>query len=79
MEDVKELKHLGHYYLNTYIKTTLRVENDKKHYNKMKRHAYHRLAQELRTDPYKCHFGNMNTSEEVMLAINVLKKWIEID
>ena len=79
MEDIKELKHLVHYYLNTYIRTTLIVEKDKKHYNRMKRNAYHRLAQELRVDPYKCHFGNMNTVKEVMLAINILQKWLEDD
>ncbi len=79
MKEIKELKHLGHYYLNMYIKKTLRVENDKKHYQKMKRNAYHRLAQELRTDPYRCHFGCMNTIEEVILAINVLKKWNGIE
>lgn len=75
MEEIRRLKNICHQYLETYIKLTLRVSGDKKHYQKKKRQAYHRLAQELRTDAFKCHFGNMNTVEELKRALAVLQSW----
>lgn len=75
MEEIRRLKHECHHYLNMYIISTLRVQGDKKHFRKKKRNAYHRLAQELRTDAFKCHFGNMNTVEELERALLVLKSW----
>ncbi len=51
------------------------MQNDKKHYHKQKKKAYHRLAHELKTDAFKCHFGNMNTVEELENALGVLKSW----
>ena len=77
MEELKELKHEGHKLLNQYIISTLRVQGDKKHFHKKKKQAYHRLAQELRTDAFKCHFGNMHTIDEIKKAIVVLKGWQE--
>ena len=75
MEEIRQLKSMCHYYLDIYIVSTLRVFDDKKHYNKQKRKAYHRLAQELRTDAFKCHFGNMHTVEELQRALDLLKTW----
>ena len=75
MEEIRRLKNICHQYLETYIKSTLRVSSDKKHYQKKKRQAYHRLAQELRTDAFKCHFGNMNTVKELERALVVLRSW----
>ena len=75
MEEIRQLKTLCHYYLDLYVTSTLRVAGDKKHYRKKLRQAYHRLAQELRTDAFKCHFGNMNTVEELERALVVLQKW----
>ena len=69
MEEIRRLKNICHQYLETYIKSTLRVSSDKKHYQKKKRQAYHRLAQELRT------FGNMNTVKELERALVVLRSW----
>jgi hypothetical protein len=77
MNELKELKHEGHRLLNQYIVSTLLVQNDKKHFHKKTRQAYKRLAQELRTDAFKCHFGNMHTIDEVKKAIDVLKSWQE--
>ena len=75
MEEIRRLKSICYYHFEKYVSSTLRVEQDKKHYNKQKRNAYHRLAQELRTDAFKCHFGNMNTAEELEKALAVLKSW----
>ena len=75
MEEIKELKHICHYYFDKYVESTLRVSNDKRHYQKKKRQAYHRLAQELRTDAFKCHFGNMNTVDELHKALTIIKEW----
>ena len=75
MEEIRRLKNICHQYLEPYIKSTLRVSSDKKHYQKKKRQAYHRLAQELRTDAFKCHFGNMNTVKELERALVVLRSW----
>ena len=72
---IKELKALCHHYLDLYVVSTLRVQGDKRHYQKKKRKAYHRLAQELRTDAHKCHFRNMDTVEELERAIVVLQSW----
>ena len=76
MEEIKRLKNLCHYYLDLYVVSTLRVTGDKKHYRKKLRQAYHRLAQELRTDAFKCHFGNMNTIEELNKALAIIKGWL---
>lgn len=75
MEEIRRLKVECHYYLGLYIISTLRVYGDKKHYQKKKRNAYHKLAQELRTDAFKCHFGNMNTIAELQRALDILKNW----
>lgn len=75
MDEIKRLKGLCHHYLEAYIATTLTVPNSNKHYNKKKRNAYHRLAQELRTDAYQCHFRNMHTEEELRKALSVLQSW----
>ena len=74
MDELRQLKIEGHYLLNEYVKSTLKVFNNK-HYHKQKRKAYHRLAEELHTDKFKCHFSNMNTKEEIIKAINILKSW----
>ena len=76
MEEIREMKHICHHYFNEYVRSTLRVNGDKKHYQKKKRNAYHRLAQELRTDAFKCHFGNMNTIEELNKALTIIKGWL---
>ena len=75
MEEIKRLKNICHQYLEIYIKSTLRISGDKKHYQKKKRQAYHRLMQELRTDAFKCYFSNMNTIEELEKALVVLQSW----
>ena len=75
MEEIRRLKNECHHYLDLYIMSTLRVQGDKKHYQKKKRNAYHRLMQELRTDAFKCHFSNMNTVEELEKALVILQSW----
>ena len=75
MEEIRRLKNVCHQYLETYIKSTLRVSGDKKHYKKQKRKAYQKLAQELKIDTCKCHFSNMNTVEELERALVVLQGW----
>lgn len=79
MEELKQLKKEGHRLLTQYIVSTLKVQNDKKHFHKKTRQAYSRLAQELRTDAFKCHFGNMNTIEEANRAIVRIKSWQQIN
>lgn len=75
MKNIKELKNICHYHFDKYVQSTLRAYGDKKHYHKRKKNAYHRLAQELKTDAFKCHFSNMNTMEELQRALSVIKKW----
>lgn len=75
MKEIKELKNICHYYFDMYVQSTLRVYGDKKHYHKRRKNAYHKLAQELRTDAFKCHFGNMNTVEELQNALDIIKSW----
>lgn len=75
MEDIKELKNICHYYFDMYVQSTLRVYGDKKHYHKRRKNAYHKLAQELKVDAYKCHFGNMHTVEELQRALTIIKNW----
>lgn len=76
MEEIRQLKNMCHYYFDLYVLSSLRVSGDKKHYQKQKRNAYHRLAQELKTDAFKCHFSNMGTTEELEIALSILKSWI---
>lgn len=75
MENIKELKNICHYYFDRYVESTLEIKDSKKHFNKKRRNAYHRLAQELRTDAFKCHFSKMNTVEELEKALVILKSW----
>lgn len=77
MEAIKQLKKECHFYLDKYIISNLRVQGDKKHYQKEKRKAYHKLAQELRTDAFKCHFGNMNDVSELKKSLSILKCWVK--
>lgn len=75
MGEIKELKGICHYYFDMYVKSTLKVLGDKRHYQKRRRNAYHKLAQELKCDAFKCHFSNMNTVEELQNAIDIIKSW----
>ncbi len=75
MDEIRKLKSMCHYYLDLYIKSILRVTDDKRHFQKSKRNAYHRLAHELKTDAFNCHFSNMNNIEELQNALDILKNW----
>lgn len=77
MEEIRQLKRKCHFYLNQYIFSNMRVKNDSRHYQKVKRKAYHRLASKLKTDAFQCHFSKMNTVEQLDKALTILKEWNE--
>lgn len=75
LKRLKRLKSECHYYFDKYVESTLDFKSSKKHYQNKRRIAYHKLAQELHTDAFKCHFSNMNNIEELEKALRVIKKW----
>jgi len=76
--EIAELKNLCHKIFDSYwyAQWVAQFEKNKnKNINKFRRNAYHKLAQEMRVDAFKCHFRSMNDIDTLLLAYQIISKW----
>jgi len=71
-EDLAGLKSLGHQLLDEYIALDTYRGSTKAE----KKHAYRKLAMQLKTDEWEAHFGVMNEKQHILRAIKKLEKMI---
>ena len=72
---IKTMKNKCHLKFDTYWKYQLRC-NENKHMRKVRKRAYHRLAQEMRlANPRDAHFHYMNDTKTLLKAYKVILSW----
>lgn len=74
MEEIKEMKNKCHAIFDAYWSAKVKC-NNRNHIVKLRRKAYHKLAKELGTDFFMCHFSKMNDINTLQRAYEILLKW----
>lgn len=72
--DIAELKHMCHEVFDAYWISQLKCYN-KKHMRKVRKRAYHKLAQEMHKSVRDSHFHYMNDIIDLQKAYNIILSW----